>query len=767
MGTEPDFRILGPLDVAVDGAARPDLGGPQQRRLLAMLLLHLNRIVPADRIVDGLWASRPPAGADVTLRTHVSHLRRRLAAVGAAGSLVTRPPGYGLFLEPERVDAHRFEGLLGHGQEALGLAQPAQAADLLRRALNQWRGPVLAGLDAPAFAESETARLEELRLVALESRIDADLALGRHHDVIAELERLVAAHPFREGFLGQLMLALYRSGRQVDALAVYSSARDHLADELGLDPGPVLADLETAILRHDPALLPSPAWTAEPGVVRPARVRPPPDALFTLARRVRMVGRSAEWHRLRALWRRVSERDRGVVLISGEAGVGKTRLVAELTHLVAGEGTTLLVARCAQAGSPYHPIASALRGSAEVDDALANAPDAIRARLAPVLDGPPRPAGEELTERDDPAGQPLPLFEAVVWLIRRIADATPVVVVVEDAERIDRSSSLLLRHLVDGLPERVLIVVCFRDPPGSRHAPLLELLGDVGGRGLTERMALRPLTEEGLGTLVTDLVGAAPPDVVRRLWSRTGGNPFFATEMVRDLEGRGELTSGGRWQVPPGVRDVLRHRLRTLAESTRHVVRCAAVLGSEIRFDLLTRITDQGEDLLVESLDDAVAAGFLVESGRSWQVSYAFPHDLMRDAVYADIPVPRRQRLHLRAAQALHGGGPGRRADVITAAVHLRAAGSAADPVQAAQLSLRAADEARRLYAWDEAVAHAEAAVDLLRHADAPAAQQADAAVCAAMFRLKASIGYGRAIEHLEYALERYRTIGDDAALGS
>ena len=249
------FGILGPLAAGVDGGQRLQLAGRKQRELLALLLINLNRSIPAGRIADALWRGAPPAGADITLRTHVSHLRHRLAGIGAQEALVTRQAGYGLFVRPDQVDAAQFEHLLGLGREAVGAGEPERAAGLLVEALSLWRGSVLDDLGPPEFANTEAARLEELRLVALGHRIDADLALGKHHEVIAELERLVVAHPFREPLHCQLMLALYRSGRQADALAVSSSVRRHLADELGVDPGPALRELETAILRHDPALL--------------------------------------------------------------------------------------------------------------------------------------------------------------------------------------------------------------------------------------------------------------------------------------------------------------------------------------------------------------------------------------------------------------------------------------------------------------------------------------------------------------------------------
>ncbi|MEU4605750.1 hypothetical protein AB0F43_22430 [Kribbella sp. NPDC023972] len=208
------------------------------------------------------------------------------------------------------------------------------------------------------------------------------------------------------------------------------------------------------------------------------------------------------------------------------------------------------------------------------------------------------------------------------------------------------------------------------------------------------------------------------------------------------------------------MRDVLRHRLQALPDGVQQVVRCAAVLGREAEFGVLARLVDLAEDPLIDALDHAVGAGFLVEAGSSWKATYSFPHDLMREAVYGDLPQTRRQRLHVRAAEALLLPG----ATVGPAAVQLRAAGPAADPERAAELSLQAADEAARLYAWHEAVDHAEAAIDVLEQAGARPERRAAAAVQTAVLRLKSSIGDRRAVQLLETALELYRLIGDDDA---
>jgi class 3 adenylate cyclase len=248
----PAFRVLGPLEVHADGRAL-ELGGAKPRALLTVLLLHLGEVVSTDHLIDELWGERPPKSAHHLLHVYVSRLRKSLAPVFAE-SLVSRPPGYVLEIDPDELDARRFERLLGEGRRLLAAEDADAAADRLRTALELWRGPALADFTYEPFAQAEIARLEELRAVALEERIEADLALGRHQDVVGELETLVAAHPLRERPRGQLMLALYRGGRQAEALEVYREARRMLVDDLGIEPSPVLQQLQQAILRHDAAL---------------------------------------------------------------------------------------------------------------------------------------------------------------------------------------------------------------------------------------------------------------------------------------------------------------------------------------------------------------------------------------------------------------------------------------------------------------------------------------------------------------------------------
>jgi DNA-binding SARP family transcriptional activator len=263
-----DFRLLGPIEVSEDGRAVA-LGGAKQRSVLAILLMHAGELVTTDQLIDRIWGEAPPGRAAKNIQVYVSRLRKALGQE----RVVTYPGGYVLHVEPEELDIARVERL---ALEA-GKAGTQAAAAKLTEALELWRGPVLADLAYEGFAQAEIARLEEMRLALLEQRIDADLALGRHGDLVSELEGLIARHPVREHLRLQLMLALYRSERQAEALEAYHAARRVLAEELGLEPGKPLKELEQAILRHDSSLdLPATRQDARP----PSRAASPERAVL-------------------------------------------------------------------------------------------------------------------------------------------------------------------------------------------------------------------------------------------------------------------------------------------------------------------------------------------------------------------------------------------------------------------------------------------------------------------------------------------------------
>ena len=306
--------MLGPLEVCDQGRPVP-LGGPKARAVLAMLLLHRNELVPADRIIEDLWHGKPPLSATSTLQTHVSHVRRAVGAAdaGKEGSrLFSQATGYVLRVERGELDADLFERLAREGSEALARGAHRVALDRLQEALSLWRGPPLADLASEDFARPEITRLEESQIVALEDRIQAELALGRHSAVMGELEALVTANPLRERLHGHLMLSLYRSGRQADALHVYESLRNDLAEELGIDPSPDVRDLHLSILRQEPGLR---AAEGGPGEI-------PNNLPFQLTS---FIGRAGQLAQLKQ-----ALQEARLVTIAGAPGMGKTRVAIRL-----------------------------------------------------------------------------------------------------------------------------------------------------------------------------------------------------------------------------------------------------------------------------------------------------------------------------------------------------------------------------------------------------------------------------------------------------
>ncbi|MBA3398790.1 MAG: AfsR/SARP family transcriptional regulator, partial [Acidimicrobiia bacterium] len=357
--------LLGELEVLDDEGNDVTVAGAKLRALLAVLALHVGRVVPADRLIDALWGDDPPAAVRNGLQGLASKLRR---ALGSSDLVVMRADGYALELPSEAIDVGRFERRAAEGRAKAAAGELDRAVDLLAEADALWRGDPLADFAYEEFASAAITRLSESRLALVEERLDIELQLGRHQRAIIQLEELVAAHPLREGFRGLLMLALYRAGRQADALRIFREGRRLLGEELGLEPGPELRRLESAILTHDPSLTPPAAST--PAMANGAGSHPGiPQALTPL------VGRDSE---LRDLMGLIAEH-RFITLV-GPGGVGKTRLALE-------------VGRTAAEGLSF--------GGCLVELAPVGDPAGVPAAIAAALDLPdPNRLAEMIGERD-------------------------------------------------------------------------------------------------------------------------------------------------------------------------------------------------------------------------------------------------------------------------------------------------------------------------------------------------------------------------------
>jgi DNA-binding SARP family transcriptional activator/tetratricopeptide (TPR) repeat protein len=347
------LRLLGPVEV-VDATGRAiPVGGPKERALLALLGIHANEVVSEDRLIDALWGDEPPRTASKTIQAYVSRLRRALASAGADDdslSIETRPPGYRLMVAPGSLDVVEVEELVAQAQAAATTGDHGWAAVALARAWRLWRGPSLGEFADAPFAASTAIRLEELRRVALEQRIDAELATGRHAALTGELEALCAEHPLRERLWEQRMLALYRSGRQAEALRVYQEMRAHLVDELGNEPGPSAAALEQAVITQDPALDWSPTSTARPAAVSGAL--PTGVVTFLLTD---IVESSGLWDRHPATMPRVLERHDRIVVDTIAAGGGHT-----IKSKGEGDSTLSVFGRATDAVATAYDLATAI-----------------------------------------------------------------------------------------------------------------------------------------------------------------------------------------------------------------------------------------------------------------------------------------------------------------------------------------------------------------------------------------------------------------------
>ncbi|TDQ54277.1 BTAD domain-containing putative transcriptional regulator [Actinorugispora endophytica] len=668
------FRVLGPLEAA-DGRGPLPLKGPRHRAVLARLVAAEGRVVPVDRLVEDLWEA-PSDGAVAAVRTFVSGLRRALEPDRPprrpARLLVTAPPGYALRAAPAAVDARRFEAAVTRSGPLLASGRSGEALAGLEEALALWRGPAYAEFAAYPWARGEADRLDGLRLLAVERRAEALLDLGRAVDAVPALEAHAREHPLRENAGRQLALALYRSGRQGDALSALRRVREALVAELGVDPGPELRRLEADILAQAPRLTPRAPAPATALPDPPPRAEPTDEPVSRP-----FVGREQELELLeRAAGAAARHGATRAALVSGDAGAGKTALAEALARRLAERGWTTAWGR-----GPEHDGAPGAWPWTQIADTL-TAGAGLGAPRAPA-DAPPAA---------DPAAARFRALREAASLLASAAARGPVLLVFDDLHRAGEETLELLTALAAGeAPGAVLLVGTYRT--GEVSPALAGALARLAPRE-PARVYLGGLPEEATGELVRAVVHrGVDARTVRVIHRRSGGNPFFARELARLFHSEGGAALDA---VPAGVRDVIRHRLAALPPSARRLLRQAAVIGHDVDPDVLAALADDEDDLL-DSLDAALRAGFLTERDTRGP---RFAHALVRDTLYDDVSGPRRARWHTAVAEALETLRPD---DVDSLAHHFGRAATRATAARAAHYARAAAFRAERRFAPHEA----------------------------------------------------------------
>jgi DNA-binding SARP family transcriptional activator/pimeloyl-ACP methyl ester carboxylesterase/predicted ATPase/type II secretory pathway predicted ATPase ExeA len=688
-----EIRILGPLE-ALDGGEALGLGGRKQRALLAALALSPGRAVAVSRLVEDLWGEEAPDTAPKMVQIHVSQLRKALPA----GALVTQAPGYRLDVGPREVDAFRAQELLRRGREALAAGDAEGAEAALAEGLGLWRGPALAEFAEP-FAAGEARRLEELQLSLLEERIEAGLALGRHAELIGEIEALIARQPLRERPRGQLMLALYRGDRQAEALAAYQDARRALADELGIDPSAALRELERRILQQDPALV------AAPPAPRPAPP-PAPSPAPAPAAGPAIVGREAELAALEEHMAAAAGGEPRAVVVAGEAGAGKTTLV-EAFLARAGRGEVLVGrGQCVEqhgASEAYMPVLGALDRLCRAVGAEGVVPVLVERAPTWIVQMPWLVSPAQLAQVQGRVlgATPDRMLREIVEALTAAAAERPVALVLEDLHWSDPSTVTLLEALARRRePARLLVIGTLRSADAAtRSHPVHAALGELAPRGLVARIDLGALGEDAVDDYLRARVpGAALPEALgRALLERTGGNPLFLEKAIDSWVDEGKVVrAGAGWSVggdpeelargvPSSVRQLLRQRLLSVDPADRQILEAASVVAPEFSAAVVASALERPSDEVEARCADMARDGIMLAArgAESWPDGtiagrFGFAHDLCHEVLYEDLPAGRRARLHVAAGARLEAAYGDRAAEIAPAlAAHFVRGGDA------------------------------------------------------------------------------------------
>ncbi len=701
------------------------LRGKQVPLLLAYLVLNRGRHVGRDELIGALWPDQAPVSQDAALRTLLSRLRSTLGAATVAGrdEVILSLPA------PVWIDIEAAAAEVARALESLDRGDARRAWALAQVPLNIASRGLLPGSQA-SWLEPPRRELEEVRLLALEVIGRAGLSMGGTQLQSAEraARALIEAERYRESGYILLMEALAARGNVAEAVRVFDSLRTLLRDELGTSPSP------EAIAAHDRLLRPhthgpdaaAGAERGADGAVGAAGAIPLPADLRHRAQGT-LVGRESELAQLEELWQLASGQEGSgqLVFLAGDAGIGKTTLTADVAHRVHQAGAIVLAGRSPrETVVPYQPILEALRHwalNAPASDLSSTAREygSELSRLIPELrrrapDLPPPPADEPETER-------YRLFEAVVGLLTELSRQAPVLLVLDDLQWADRPTLLLLRHLARATnPARVLILGAYRSSE-RRGDTFNNALAELQRDRLASQLDIRGLSEAETAELVRLRAGETPSrSFARALYEETEGNPFFVEEIVRHLleagvhVGSASASELQRFGLPEGVKQVIAWRLGRLEAPVVELLRVAAVIGRDVDAALLERVVLLAEEEFLSALDEALAAGLLVESDET-PGSYVFSHALIRETLYEGMSVPRRARIHKRVGEAIEAAQGRRQERYLPELAHhfTRGVADEEDAEEAITYALRAAAQATTMLAHEEAAEHYARALDV------------------------------------------------------
>ena len=726
-------RLTGGVALEVDGVPVEGLGRPA-RLALAYLVCERHRPVPRDELAELIWGDDLPRSWEQLIRGIASRLRAALAKAGLdpAQALTTAFGVQQLHLPPgAAVDVEEAADQLATARSALAAGAPDQAAAAAAAAASTAARQFLPEI-AGAWVEQRQSELRELRVQALEALAQAEQARGRCSEAVVAAEQAVGLEPFRESAYLLLMTAHAGAGNRGEALRVHERCRRVLSDELGVDPSPAMSAAHLALLRASSESADGrhgsgdePDWS----LPLPAALAPPPGGF--------LVGRDAETGLLTAALKRALTDGRQAVLVSGEPGIGKTALVAQLAREAHASGARVLYGRCDEdLGVPYQPFAEAI-GEYVARCPMAGLTAHVAAhggelsRLVPELSR--RLPGLPPVAVTDPEVDRYRLFQAVNGLLSAAASAAPTVIILDDLHWAAGVTLLMLRHVLSTPARQGLLVVgTYRHTEVGPAHPLAAALADLRRQRGVERIRLQGLDEDGVLAFVRAAGGTSRDedvDLSRALHASTAGNPFFVEEMLRYLGETGGVyrrhggwsyyADGGDLGVPEGVREVVGRRLSRHSEQVGRALAAASVVVGDFDVSLLERIVDPAdESAVLEAVEEAAGAHLVVEQERPGR--YRFAHALVRATIYEGLTSTRRMRLHLRVAETLDAL-PGDRSPRLAALAHhfaeaapLGCAGRAADHALAAAR----ADFANA--AWEDAAARLERGLAVLAADETP-----------------------------------------------